>query len=166
MKVTKEVLAKMGIVPRLRLGEKLEKGGAKSTGPHKVKIISETLKNVKDKETGKPVQAIEYLLEESGVKKVWVQPLYKFDKVTKTNNPNYLLERLSELNEGEEFILEMKKSGMKNYINVQRLGNSTDVEYVDDDEDGLPEDEETIEAALAAEAEKTAGPWDGNKADK
>lgn len=159
MKVTKEVLKKMGVTPKLRLGEKLPKGGVKGNGPHKVKIISETLTNGKDKDTGKPVQVIEYLVEEGGVKKKWIQPLYK------KGEPNYLLERLSEIAEGEEFILEMRKSGMKNYVDVQRLGDASSVEYEEDEEDSLP-DEKTIEAALAAEADKTSGPWDNKPEDK
>lgn len=150
MKTTKTAVNKLGIIPRLHLYEKItdERGksmGVKSTGPHRVKFISDRSVMGKDPMTMKERQEIEFIVEENGVRKTWKVPL-----LNKENKPNYLLEKLSEIEENEEVILEGKKSGPKNFTSIARL-NQTEVE--NEGEDGLPSDE-VIDEVLKEEAQK------------
>ena len=101
MRVSKELLSVAGIVPRLKLYIKSTK---KSTGTHKVKLISDRI--VKDTEfgTGKEIEYVEYTLEENGEKKV-----YKTKLKNKDGELSYLVQNLAEFKEGEEVFMEMKK---------------------------------------------------------
>lgn len=155
MKIVKQVVEKLGIVPRLSLAVQKtdDKGkvlGVESTGPHRVKFLSEP-KNAmgKDPMTSQERQEFHFEVEENGVKKQWIVPMRN-----KQGEGNYILAKLMEIEVGDEAILEVKRRGPKNYTSVTRIGHDSD-----EIEDGLP-DEETIESALAAEADKTSGPWD------
>jgi hypothetical protein len=144
--IAKQVLDKLGVIPKLRLAEKLPTGGVKSTGPHRVKIGPSKLINGVNPDNGQPRQEIEYTVEEGGVTKLWFVPI-----LNKQGRPNYLVERIADIKEGEEIILESKRSGAKNYTSITRLNGSTDVE--DDDEHEPPvEEEEPID--LDAEIRK------------
>ena len=44
------------------------------------------------------------------------------------------MQRLAEINEGQEVILEMKKQGIKNYIEVTPINGTEQVEIEDDEE--------------------------------
>ena len=133
MKHTKTVTDTLKIVPKLQLGIKLDGGGVKSTGPHRVRFISDSIVEGVDPETGKPRKEMKYLVEEDGITKRWHVPIRD-----KQGNPNYLLERLMGIEEGDEAILEMKRKGIKNYVTVQKV--------VSEDHDGstinLDEDDE------------------------
>ena len=48
---------------------------------------------------------------------------------------SYLVQRFAEIEEGEEVILEMKKRGIKNYVDVIPVKISTSVEVEDDEDD-------------------------------
>jgi hypothetical protein len=59
------------------------------------------------------------------------------------NDPHYLVQALSEVEPGEELILEMKKAGVKSYIEVTRVGlNSTERVEVDEEAGEVSPDEE------------------------
>lgn len=129
MEQTKKVAEKMGVLPKLRLGNKKfnEQGkqiGVESTGAHTVRFISDSLIEGKDPLTGKPRQEMKYIVEENGQKYRWHVALY--DK--KTLQPSYLIERLMTIKEGEEAILEMKQAGAINYIDVRKIGGSSVLE--------------------------------------
>ena len=87
--------------------------------------------------TKKPRQEIQYIVEEQGVKYTWNVPLHN-----KKGEPNYLLERLMGIKEGEEVVLEMKRSGMNNYVDVRRISKPTDiveaVQYGEENETEVP----------------------------
>src|ERR1700754_1731548 len=106
--IAKQVLDKMGVIPRLRLAEKQDKGGIKSTGPPRVVVGPSKLGEEMDPDTGKPRQIIQYEMKEGGVKKIWNVPIRN-----KKGEPNYLIERLADISEGEEIILESKRAGIK-----------------------------------------------------
>jgi len=158
MKTTKQAMDKMNVIPRLRRAERLETGGVKSTGPHRVKFISDKLVMGKDPETMKERQEIQFTVEENGVQKIWNVPLFN-----KKGEPNYLIERLADIKEGDEVILESKRRGPKNYTSVQRLSHPTEVE-ADDDEgnDGDPsildESVELAEAVAKFDSESKSEP--------
>lgn len=138
MEITKEILKQANIIPKLRLGTKTDKGVV-STGPHRVKFLQD--KEIKAADyMGKEVEMIAYLVEENGEKKS-----YRVKKLNPQGDISYLVIRLGEVQEGEEVILEMKKKGMKNYIEVTSLKNSSTLEADDDEipiindgDDGIP----------------------------
>ncbi len=115
-----------GVLPRLKLGERREGENGKEsvfpTGPHRVKLLEDKIKKGKDND-GKIIDVVHYIVEEEGVKKFYEVPVKD-----KTGGLHYLTQRLSEVPEGSEVILEMKKRGIKNYISVLEVNNGTDVE--------------------------------------
>jgi|GEM_PF-1634321 len=136
MKTTKQAMDKMNVIPRLRLANQTtddngKRTGIVSTGPHRVTFVSDKLVDGSDPDTGATRQEIQFTVDENGVRKLWNVPL--FDK---KGQPNYLIERLADVKEGDEVILESKRRGPKNYTSVQRLGHATEVEA--DEADGDP----------------------------
>lgn len=130
MKASKALLKEAGIQPKLRLGNKKEGGGVVSTGPHRVKMMADKVVPGKDPKTGKDIEYVRYLLEENGETKT-----YQTKKLhEKTGELSYLVQRLAEVEEGEEVILEMKKQGIKNYVEVSPISGGQKVE-VDEDDD-------------------------------
>lgn len=146
MKNSKEIIIQSGIIPKLHLGIKTEKG-VQSTGPHRVKFLADKERKGTDKESGKEIDVVSYLVEENGEKKSYVVP--KFDK--RSGEVHYLVQRLADINEGDEVILEMKRRGFKNYVEVIPVMGSKEVELSDDDveEDSKPTEEELKAAGLA-----------------
>ncbi len=142
MKISKEILEKAGIVPRLRLGLKTGKG-VKTTGSYRVRLIKDKEVVGRDANTGKEVPMIRYLMDvlmKDG--KTWEKRIYETRKFNKdTGEVSYLVARLAEVPEDEEVILEMKKMGMKNYVSVRELDEAVAVEA----DEGVHTDEEVIE---------------------
>src|SRR3990167_5166067 len=118
MKTSKELLAKAGILPKLRLGHKQPKGGVKPTGPHRVKILEDKIIRKPDPTSGKEIEWVRYILEENGEQK-----FYDTKLKDKNGQLSYLVQRFAEISEGEEVIMEMKKQGIKNYIEITPVGN-------------------------------------------
>ena len=118
-----------GILPKLKLGERREGENGKEsvfpTGPHRVKILEDKIKKGKD-DKGNIIDVVHYVVEEDGVKKFHEVPVKD-----KTGGLHYLVQRLSEVPEGQEVILEMKKRGIKNYINVAVVGEQMEIEDED-----------------------------------
>lgn len=137
MEYSKKLLVAANIIPKLRLAIKEEGKPPVPTGPHKVKIISDKTQNGKDHE-GKVVPIVRYIFEENGEQKRYDVPVKN-----KEGELHYLIQKLAEVEEGQEIILEMKKKGIKNYVSVSVVGHSSDVE-VDENED-IHGDEEVVE---------------------
>ncbi len=123
-------MTKAGILPKLKLGRKLSKVGTKSTGAHRVKLLSDKVVNGTDPKTGKIIEYVRYLLEEKGEKKI-----YQTKKLNDKGELSYLVQNLAEINEGEEVILEMKKQGIKNYIEVMPVSGTSTAEVEEDEDD-------------------------------
>ncbi|MEK7180114.1 MAG: hypothetical protein AAB706_01450 [Patescibacteria group bacterium] len=131
MKISNELLHRAGILPKLRLGVKQPKGGVKPTGSHRVKILEDKIVRKNDPTAGKEVEYVRYIVEENGEKK-------QYDTKLKDKNGelSYLVQRLAEIKEGEEVILEMKKQGMKNYVEVSAISDGESVEVDEDEHEG------------------------------
>lgn len=116
MKNSTEIIKKAGIIPDLQLAVKRDAGGVDSTGPHTVKMLEDKIIKDTDHETGLEIFVVRYILEEKGTKK-------KYEVAMKDRNGeiHYLVQRLAEIQEGEEIILECKRKGIKNYIDIKRL---------------------------------------------
>src|SRR3990167_3521343 len=128
---SKELLARAGILPKLRLGIKQTKGGVMPTGPHKVKILEDKIIKKPDPQTGKETEYVRYIVEHEGEKKQYDTRLK-----SKDGQLSYLVQRFAEIPEGAEIFMEMEKQGIKNYIKVTPAGLTASVE-VEDEEDSL-----------------------------
>jgi hypothetical protein len=118
MKNSKALMKVAGVYPKLKLGEIREGTNGKvsvhPTGPHRVKMVEDKVTKGIDKETRQPIEVVKYVVEEEGVLKQYVVPV----KSRETGELHYLVQRLSEVEEGQEIIIEMKKQGPKNYVGV------------------------------------------------
>jgi hypothetical protein len=135
MKNSRELLRLAGILPKLRLGIKKGGGGIVSTGPHRVKFIEDKIIKKPD-DRGKEVEWVRYIVEENGVKKYYDTKLKD-----KNGQLSYLVQRLADIEEGTEVILEMKKLNLKNYIEVSFAGGTIIEADDDNDFDDLNEKE-------------------------
>lgn len=142
MKTSQEILKASGLVPKLRLGSKTGKG-VKSTGKYHVRLISDKEVVGRDTQTGKEVPMVRYLLDllmPDG--KTWEKRIYQTRKFNKdTGEVHYLVQRFAELLENSHVILEMKKVGVKNYIEVIEVG-ADGKEIIHDGEEVIVEEVE------------------------
>lgn len=136
MNISKQLLKDANITPKLRLGQKTDKGVI-STGEHRVKIVKDKLDKGTDPMTGKEREVVKYLVEEKGQHK-----FYEVPKLGKDGQLHYLVQRLAEVPEGAEIILKMEKRGIKNVITVTEIGNTDTIEYDDDEVEQVLSDEE------------------------
>jgi hypothetical protein len=153
MKNLDKVLDQLKVVPKLRLGIKLEKGGMEPTGPHHIKFVEEPVVVAgSDPDTGAPRQELKFIVEEDGRRYRWNVPV-----LNKQKEPNYLLEVLAPFKVGDEAIVQMGRRGIKNYIAVKRVGEAAEEIPDPEDDADLPAPPEEIERTLAAEATKPPG---------
>ena len=125
MKIAQTLMKNAEIYPKLKLGVRTVKpdgsyGAVVSTGPQKVKLIKEFIRKGIDRETSKVIEVYKIVVEHEGVIKEYRMPI----KARETGELHYLVQRLSKVEEGEEIIMEMKKQGPKNYIEVLRADGS------------------------------------------
>jgi hypothetical protein len=134
MQVSKQLLKEAGLHPKLRLLIKVSEDKApEATGKHKVRLIKDKIITKTDPKTGKPYEAVRYLVEENGELKT-----YDTRKLNKdTCDLSYLVQKLAEYPENSYVILEGKRQGIKNYISVTPVNTAEDiaVEEVEDDGD-------------------------------
>lgn len=113
MKIINEVAERMGVIPKLSLGIKLEGGGVQSTGPHLVTFGKAELVEGKDWK-GVARREMKLNLIKDG-KKCY----YQFPLRGDNGKPHYLLEKLMGVEEGDERVLELKSAGAKKFIEVR-----------------------------------------------
>lgn len=120
----------MGVLPKLRLGLKLEKGGVKSTGAHRVKFLSEPVGVTKKDFDGKPQKMLRFEVESGGIRYHWYVRV-----LNREGDANYLLERLAEIKVGDERVLEMRKQGARNFVDIREVDAPPTVPDIDETED-------------------------------
>lgn len=132
MKNSRALLIQAGITPKLRLAVKKTGGGVVPTGPHRVKLLEDKIVKGMDRETGHEIDYVRYFLEENGEKK-----FYETKLKDKKGDLSYFVQRMADVNEGDEVILECKRAGIKNFIEVLPVagGAKAEVEDIDVDED-------------------------------
>lgn len=128
MKMSRELLKRAGIKQRLRLGVKT-KTGVVSNGAHKVKLISDEVVEKLDF-TGAKRKYMRYTVLEDAVEKYYDVKMFDENK-----QPHYLIQRLAEIEEGATVVIELKKHGLKNYVEVTPVVGETIVAEVDEDDD-------------------------------
>lgn len=134
--LSKDILKKANILPKLKLGLKTDRGVA-TTGKHFVKLIGERLVKTKEYTSGKVIDGVQYIFEENGEQKEYVVPL----KNKEDTKPHYFVIGMADIKEGDELVLEMTKAGVKNVINIQKVGEQNEID-VEEGHDG--EDLETV----------------------
>ena len=134
-KISREILLKAGLYPKLRLGIKGARG-VTATGPHALKFIEDKIIQKLDPE-GKPTHYVRYIFEENGERKQYDARMRAKDG----SDPHYFVQAMADVEEGEEVVLEMKKAGVKNYIEVTRTSTG-ERHTVEDDEDEKQEEDE------------------------
>ena len=123
-----------------------EGNAVRGTGPHKVKLVGCENAINKDYQTQQPIKGVNLLFEEEGVPKKYFVPILGDD-----GKFHYLIEIFSEIDEGEELILEFKRreGGIKGYIDVQKVSEEEEIfvkkKETSDDEIPIVEDSDLIE---------------------
>lgn len=99
--------------------------------PHRV-VITDEPTTVMINKNNQPVRAFKFIVEENGELYKWLVPL-----VNDRGEGHYLIDRLNTLgiNVGDEVVLEMKKRGPRNYIQVTRAGEEEEEEEIPPDDD-------------------------------
>lgn len=121
----------------------------KSTGPHRFTVVSDKVGKGTDPFSQQPREELQMIIEENGQQKLWNIPIKDLQ-----GNLHYLVAKLAEIKEGDEVIAEMKKKGMKNYVDLRKVGENGDVPTVqldDNNEDSgatLPSLEDGEEAKI------------------
>lgn len=128
MERLQEAAKALKLYPKLKLGEKLPGSGVKSTGPHTIKITAEPTTTTIMK-MGKPTKVFKFLVEEKGQLYKWFVPIYN-----KEGEGHYLIERLQFVAVGEEIVVEMKKAGARNFIEVRPVGDPGQSDHDSEDE--------------------------------
>src|SRR2546430_1836011 len=116
MKISKEIILKAGLLPKLQLGIKSGKG-VTSTGKHTVKVIEDKIVRKPPQEEGDDGYYVRYTFEENGERKQYDTRMKQKGGV----DPSYFVQAMANVEPGEEITLEMKKAGIKNYIEIVRL---------------------------------------------
>jgi hypothetical protein len=135
METSKSILLKAGLLPRLQLGIKSGRGVA-STGKHTVTVLEDKIVKKPPMEEGDDGYWVRYTVEEDGVKKQYDTRMKQKGGV----DPSYFVQAMANVEPGEVITLEMKKAGIKNYIEIVRTSvgevERADVEDDDDEEGG------------------------------
>ena len=149
MNISKDILLKAGLLPKLQLGIKTPKG-VQSTGKHTVKVLDDKIIKKPAREEGDDGYYVRYIFEENGQKKQYDCHM----KQKGGTDPHYFVQAMAGIEVGEEITLEMKKQGIKNYIEILRTSTG-EIESADtdDDEHETPKDlsDEDKEKILAEE---------------
>jgi len=113
--------------PFLKLMLKEDGKAPVSTGQHLVTFLKDKRDVGTDFHTQKEVEEVRYLFEKEGQEYRYYQPVYKKDEKTHepTDEYNYFVLRMAEFKYGDKLIIEMKKKGIKNYIDVQKVNVPT-----------------------------------------
>lgn len=136
MENVKKLADKMGVVPRLKLGIKTDKG-VQSNGAHRVKFLAEPT-FIKGKDfKGNEQEQMKFIVEEGMMKYAWIVPIKGKD-----GQASYLIQHLMDIEVGDERILEMKRHGAQNHIEVRKVDAQpgSDLDDIADDIPG-PNDE-------------------------
>ena len=102
----------------------------KSTGKHTVKVLEDKVVRKPPREEGDDGYYVRYTVEENGERKQYDTRM----RQKGGNDPSYFVQAMAAIEPGEEITLEMKKAGVKNYVEIVRLNGGV-VEHAETDED-------------------------------
>jgi len=147
-------------LPYLQLAVRKENEEGKmvvvGTGKHRVKFISDKTIKGTDYRTKIERPEVEYIFEENGQKKRYSVPVKNEE-----GKLHYLIERMADVNYGEEITLEYQRKGVKGFIDVERVIDQGDIK--DEDIPIIEENEESKKVVPTMEngdvsAEEEFGP--------
>jgi hypothetical protein len=101
MKLSKEIVLKAGLLPKLQLGIRTG-SGVKSTGKHTVKVVEEKIIRKPPREEGDDGYYVRYIFEENGEKKQYDTRM----RAKGGTDPSYFVQAMANVEPGEELILE------------------------------------------------------------
>lgn len=136
LKNTTEILAKAKLYPKLRLGEKQPGGGVISLGAKTVELVDDKIiKKIDPKDTQEKYY-MRYNVKYQG-------KMHRYETKLNDENgePSYFIQRMGTFNPGDTITLELKKAGVKNYVEI--------TSDKDDLEDGheIPTDTDELDEA-------------------
>ena len=127
MKETEKIAKEAGIIPELKLGIGSIGSPPQSTGPHTVVLLTGKEVVGQDFQTKKERREFRILLEEDGEKKTYQMPILDKDDPHKLH---YLFSRIVDIPNDTTVVLEMKKGGGGNYIDLSIPGGEKEPEPV------------------------------------
>lgn len=155
MKTSRKLVKEAGLHPKLKLMVKdtNEKGNeiTVSTGKHVVELIADKEIMGKDPNTGKPTPYVRYLVKNVKNGQTYTYDTRKFNK--ETGELSYLVQNLSDYDEGTIVVMQAKKIGAKNYISVKQATGvvAPDATLHDEDDEELEDVDEVEEEGIVDE---------------
>ncbi len=144
MKTSRKLVKEAGLHPKLKLMVKDTNEAGKeitvSTGKHTVELVADKEIMGKDPNTQKPTPYVRYLVKNVKNGQTYTYDTRKFNK--DTGELSYLVQNLSDFDEGSIVVMEAKKIGAKNYISVKRATGTVAPEKILHDEE---EDEDEVD---------------------
>lgn len=102
----------------------------KSTGKHTVKVIEDKIVRKPIREEGDDGYYVRYVFEENGERKQYDTRMKQKGGV----DPSYFVQAMANIEPDEVITLEMKKAGVKNYVEIVRISLG-EVEQADMEDD-------------------------------
>ena len=119
-KVSQDIVKEANIIPFLQLAVRKENTEGKmtvvGTGKHRVKFISSKTVMGKEYQTGLEREEVQYIFEEKGQQKKYNVPIKDVN-----GEVHYLVQRMADVEYGEEIILEYVRKGLKGFIMTERV---------------------------------------------
>lgn len=142
LKNTAEILAKAKLYPKLRLGEKLPGGGVKSLGAKTVELVDDKIIRKIDPKDTQEKFYMRYNVLFNG-------KLHRYETKLNDENgePSYFIQRMGSFSPGNIVTLELKKAGVKNYVEI-----TSDLDDPTEDGVEVPHNEEIDEADVDTSA--------------
>ena len=141
---SQDIVKQANIIPSLQLAVRKENAEGKlvvvGTGKHQVKFISDKVVMGKDYQTREERHEVQYIFEEKGQQKKYNVPVKD-----ENGEVHYLIQRMADIEYGEEITLEYQRKGLKGFIMTERVVNQEakpSGEVSDDEIPVIEEDEE------------------------
>lgn len=152
MQKSAALIKKAGIIPFLQLATKRQGGGTDSTGPHSVVLIEDKIIKGTDYQTGKQIFMVRYVVEENGEKKRYEVPVKD-----RNGEVHYLIQRMSQYQEGETVVMEYVRKGMKGYIDVRKPDKPEGVPTINSDGEEIPVVEDKPDEIFPTDSSEAEG---------
>ena len=120
MTKSQEIVKQANIIPFLQLAVRKENAEGKmvvvGTGKHRVKFISDKVIMGSDYQTREERPEVQYIFEEKGQQKKYNVPVKN-----ENGEVHYFVQRMADVEYGEEIILEYIRKGVRGFIMTERV---------------------------------------------
>lgn len=132
----------------LSLAPKNASGVPTPNGPHYITLVSDA-----PTKNNEGIDQMSYTVMEGGKEKVWNVKLWNIDQNTGEKTLHYVVQTLKDFNEGDRLVVEMKKNGTKNFVDIKKAEGEIPTIQLDEElESDLPD----LHAKSDAKAEDDA----------